>query len=300
MESKSDTFSQEERVMAALAHGSVLLSLFGPLGPVLVWISQRRKSRYAAFQALQAMGYQALVLWIGLSVALIGVLVFVLSVVLPSADMSMKLDALPFDPLMRQAVLIQNILLGIWAVLCLPGLVGAGVALAGRDFHYPWLGRKLEAWLHTDSPDHFNEAREDDWVAGICHSSAVVVFWGMILPWLVWTTQKERSLRLRFQALQAFLFQLLMVAAFIAALIVLTGMMVFVILLAQYMNSPAGMESDAGLYLIIAVFVMLFFVALMLLSLPTFHLFALIAWVRVARGEQYRYPVVGKRLKVES
>jgi uncharacterized Tic20 family protein len=63
------------------------------------------------------------------------------------------------------------------------------------------------------------------------------------------------------------------------------------------MNSPAGISSDTGLYLIIAVMVMLLFMCVMLLALPTYHLFALIAWMRVARGVDYRYPILGKRME---
>ena len=297
MESKTQARTTEERVMAALAHGSVLISLFGPLGAGSVWISQRRKSRYAVFQSLQAMGYQAFLLWVGLTVVLGGVLVFLFSDVLPFVKTSTAMGGLSFHSLMAQAARFQTILLGVWGILCLPGLIGAVLALMGREYYYPWLGRQLETHLAAESDGAwFNEEREDDFVAGICHASAVVVFWGMILPWLVWTSQKDRSKRLRFQALQAFLFQLLMLVSFGLAFILLFGMMALVVALAQYMNSPAGIASDAGLYVIIAVFVMLAFMCILLLALPAYHLFALIAWARTGRGQSYRYPVLGKFL----
>ncbi len=283
-----------ERLLAALAHGSVLLPLFGPLGPGFVWIGQRRKSRYVSFQALQAMGYQAFVLWVGLSVALIGMLVFIIPLVFSSDNTSQ--NPLDLDSLTAQAMQIQSALTWIWFALCLPGLIGAGFAMAGREFRYPFLGARLKSFLFANGHD-MNESREDDWVAGVCHSSAVVIFWGMILPWAVYSSQKDKSPRLRFQSLQAFLFQMLAVAAFGAAFFLLACMMLSVVGLAQYLNSPAGMESEAGLLLIAAVFVMLLFVAVLLLALPTFHLFALIAWVKVTRGQDYLYPIVGKRLK---
>lgn len=296
MESKARILTTEERLFAALAHGSVLLSFFGPLAPGFVWIGLRRKSRYAAFQSLQAMGYQALLLWVGLTIVLGGLLVFIFSDVSLFTQSGQTLDGILNSPLVERATLFQNIFYGVWGLLCLPGIVGAVFALAGREFYYPFLGKRLETFLYSGN-EEIDETREDDWVAGICHSSAIVLLWGMILPWAVWSTQKERSARLRFQSLQAFLFQLLSLVMYGVAFGLLFAMMIFVVALAGYMNASAGISSDAGLYLIIVVLVMLLFMCVLLLALPMYHLFALIAWVRVARGVDYRYPILGKMIE---
>ena len=60
------TLTQEERTLAALAHGSVLLGavtsgLGGILAALVIWLVQKEKSAYVAFQALQALVYQAVV-----------------------------------------------------------------------------------------------------------------------------------------------------------------------------------------------------------------------------------------------
>ncbi len=291
MESAFQPLKSEERWSAALAHGSVLVSFFGPLVPALVWIFQRRKSRYASFQSLQAMGYQALLLWVGLTLVLTAFLVFIFSA-LP-IEGGQTLESLTDSPLIRRAERLQTAFYGIWGLLSLPGILGAAMCALGKEFRYPFLGRRLEIYLKRDG-DVIDESREDDLVAGICHSSAMVLLWGLILPWAVWSTQKERSARLRFQALQAFIFQLLGLIATIFAFFLLFAMMVAVIALSATMNSAAGISSDTGLYLIIAVFVMLLCMSVFFLALPTYHLFALIAWVRVTRGRHYRYPLLGK------
>src|SRR5512145_2488025 len=71
--------SSDEKIMAALAHGSVFLMFLGPVVPVILWASQRKKSKYVSFHALQAMGYQALIFWLWIAVML---LITVLSVVI--------------------------------------------------------------------------------------------------------------------------------------------------------------------------------------------------------------------------
>lgn len=288
--------TSNERLLAALAHASVLLSLFGPIVPALVWISQRRKSRFVAFQALQAMGYQSLLLWVGLTIVLSGALVFLFGGFPLAAQESLTLDSIDDSLLIQRARLFQNIFYAAWVLLSLPALIGAVMNALGKDFFYPNLGRRLDSFLKGDAENSMDESREDDWVAGICHSSAIVPFWGMILPLMVWTAQKDRSARLRFQALQAFLFQLLIFVSMFFSLFLLFAVMVAVVAVVGYLNSSQGVSSDAGLYLLIAVFVLLLLACLSLLALPTFHLFAMIAWVRVTKGVNYRYPLLGKFL----
>ena len=52
--------TSDERIWAALAHGSVILFGFGAVVPVGVWIAQREKSTWVSFQALQALFYNLL------------------------------------------------------------------------------------------------------------------------------------------------------------------------------------------------------------------------------------------------
>ena len=51
-------YSQEERLMAALSHGSIIVSGMGIIVAVVVWLTQKDKFPYAARQAMQATIYQ--------------------------------------------------------------------------------------------------------------------------------------------------------------------------------------------------------------------------------------------------
>ena len=52
--------SQEERLMAALSHGSILVSGMGIVVAAIVWLTQKEKYPYASEQAKQATIYQVL------------------------------------------------------------------------------------------------------------------------------------------------------------------------------------------------------------------------------------------------
>jgi uncharacterized Tic20 family protein len=53
-EQKTMKPASEERIIAALAHLSALALGIGMVVPAILWTSQREKSKYAAFQSLQA------------------------------------------------------------------------------------------------------------------------------------------------------------------------------------------------------------------------------------------------------
>src|SRR5215213_5046449 len=56
----TNTPTTEDRIWAILAHLSALSLGIGILLPTVGWSDQRRKSNYASFQCLQALGYQSL------------------------------------------------------------------------------------------------------------------------------------------------------------------------------------------------------------------------------------------------
>lgn len=50
--------TQDERVMAGLAHVSALIPMVGLIAPIVIWVTQKENSKYVAFQSFQALAYQ--------------------------------------------------------------------------------------------------------------------------------------------------------------------------------------------------------------------------------------------------
>jgi uncharacterized Tic20 family protein len=287
--------TSDERLMAALAHGSVLFSLFGPIGPVLVWISQRRKSAYASFHALQAMGYQMLFFWVGIAVALLVVLLWACLLIPIMASLGADSRRFELAPLAFEGFFFLFMFL-FWGLYFAGGAVGAILCLRGREFHYPYLGKRLATYLAYDPgrTEQLDEAHEDRWIAAMSHASAILLMWGLITPLAVWITQKDRSPHLRFQALQALVYQLLAVAAYVVFM-ALYLFSIFAVVLALPLANSAGREQagPAPVIVLIIVIVILLVWMLLLLAFPTYHLFAMIAVIRILKGGDYRYPLLG-------
>ncbi len=139
------TLSQDERVNAALAHVSIVLGIFsrGLLGivlAVLIWITQRGKSRFAARQAAQAVVYQLFGLLLAIAAWLVWALVFFGAIFVPVAiDARNPEPLLPYTMIPAFALILVPLTLMIaWTVY---GIYAAVQVWQGKDFSYPVIGQ---------------------------------------------------------------------------------------------------------------------------------------------------------------
>jgi len=125
--SRARLSSSDERTWAMLAHLSVLLNLvtlfLGPLAALVIYLVYKDRSRYVAYQSMQAFIMQ-LILWIGGGI-LAGI---AWSIVIPLLFIAVGFCLIPV------AILIS--LLPIVALIY--GVIGAIQTYDGQDFRY-WL-----------------------------------------------------------------------------------------------------------------------------------------------------------------
>jgi uncharacterized Tic20 family protein len=142
--------TSNERIWAALAHASVLLTFIlgvttgglavvvGALVPLIIWLAFRDRSRYVTFHSMQATVFQlaSVVAWVGLLVA--GVIVLI-----PTWIVTILLLVVLIGFLLLPVVLVLTVALPV-ALVLMPlavlvyGLYGAFEVYGGRDFRY-WL-----------------------------------------------------------------------------------------------------------------------------------------------------------------
>ena len=99
----------DDNLMAAIAHAGIIIG--GVLIALIVWVMQKEKSKYVAFQSMQALVYQLVV----------GVILFVLAI---------SLVGILLMPLVFLAAVIY-------------GLYGAYMCYQGKDFKYAVIGNML-------------------------------------------------------------------------------------------------------------------------------------------------------------
>jgi uncharacterized Tic20 family protein len=187
----------------------------------------------------------------------------------------------------------------IWGIYFIGGAIGAVMSYLKKDFHYPWLGKRLQTYLHFDpSTGEIDEAMEERFVAAMSHGSAILMLWGVLTPLAVWITQKNRSPYLRFQGLQATVYQLLSIFGYVAFMAIYILMFVVVFAIVTFGSDSIVNGSDDTGTIVTIVFLVMALVILLIailfsLALPTYHLFAMIAGIQILKGKNYRYPVLG-------
>jgi uncharacterized Tic20 family protein len=288
--------SSDEKMMAVLVHGSVFLMFAGPIVPVIIWVSQRKKSKYVSFHALQAMGYQALYFWLWIFVFILIMILFVCLIPFLGLLVESSRDT-TIAPFLVQIPVFLTVFgfLGLFFIL---GLAGAISCLLGHDFRYPFLGKWLEKYLSYDAnpESQIDEAKEDNWVAGICHATAILQLWGVVTPLIVWFSQKERSARLRFQSIQAAVYQIIAFVVYMLGMAVYMAFfigMFLTLILGGSMGGSNELQGPPALLMMGFFAVMIIFWFVMMIVMPIYYLLAGLASFRVIRGHQFRYPILG-------
>jgi uncharacterized Tic20 family protein len=284
----------EERVWAVLAHLSAIAFGMGILIPVVGWSEQRRKSNYASFQSLQALGYQSL----GYTIWLLTILVVVMFTSL-SAVAGIVNAANPQEQVTSVVLGHTALLLGLTGVYFVLPVIGAVFCALGKDFRYPLMGNRLARYLGYEflqigeEQTWLNEAHEDRWVVAMGHFSIIIALWGMLIPLSAWILQGKRSLFLKFQSVQTLIFQLgVMLLYFVAGAVYIFG--IFSLLIAAGLGQAESFDTSGGVLGLAILFGSMLVAMLIVLIIPLFHIWGQWAGYRVLKGDNYRYALIGR------
>jgi uncharacterized Tic20 family protein len=299
MESETHLTS-DDKIWAAIAHASVLFSFWGPVVPAILWFLQRRKSEHIRFHALQALAYQITSFWVGM----------ILMPVLMIAAFAVMFGLIAYgeshinDPIAilgaMMPMLIYAPMIAVWGLYVLVGVVGAIASLTGRTFTYPIMGEPLRRKLGYEptAETRISDEQEDQVVSAVSHATCIIPMFGAIVPLIVWISQKDRGGFIRFQSLQALVYQAIGTAAYfilwVLYVVFMFVMMGFTVLGANAMRA----ESAEGLAVMLAFLAPMMCIALvMFIGGPLFHLYGFIASLKVLRGGDYNYPLLGRYLR---
>jgi uncharacterized Tic20 family protein len=147
--SEGTRVTQNERGLAGLAHGSILLGIFtggigGVVAAVIIWLTQREKSAYAAYQSLQAAVYQGVIFLVTMTCWCCWGLLWTASIMAPLISNPERYENQPPASLWWGLVLMI-IPLGVWGLTTLYGMYGAARCFGGHDFKYAVIGDWLKS-----------------------------------------------------------------------------------------------------------------------------------------------------------
>ncbi|RPJ18887.1 MAG: DUF4870 domain-containing protein [Chloroflexi bacterium] len=288
----------EDRVWAVISHLSTLAFGMGIALPVVGWSDQRRKSNYASFQSLQALGYQSLgfTIWI---LSYLVLLILAAIVLLVTSGAESNSSGSPDTVLSPGIIVLLVVMLGFLALYLLLPVIAAVACALGKDFRYPILGDRLARYLgydllqKTEEQDWLIEDHEFRWVVAMGHFSILIMLWGMLTPLMAWILYGKRSLFLKFQAIQTLVYQAgVTILYFIGAFLYSVGLLVLIVSM-EWLGQPNG-SSSLGMFGIVIVGGVLIFSILIILLVPLLHILGQWAGYRVLKGDDYHYPLVGR------
>ena len=133
----------ENRLLAALAHGSVVAQGIGILVGVVIFLTRREKSRYAALQGLQAAVYQLINLIITIGLWVVWGIFYGMSMIPLIRQAEANPNAAP--PAIFWISMISMVIPLIYMIVVgLYGLWGALRTWQGKNFRYLFIGSWLE------------------------------------------------------------------------------------------------------------------------------------------------------------
>ena len=291
------TPTTEDRIWAVLSHLSALSFGMGILLPIVGWSDQRRKSNYASFQCLQALGYQS----VGFTVWVLSFLVIFLGgIVFLAAIGAFRNDINTPNSIQAPGIIVFFVLVfGLFILYFILPILAAIACALGKDFRYPILGNRLARYLGYVPTQNVEEQawlgadREFRWVAAMGHFSILIALWGMLAPLTAWILQGKNSSFLKFQSMQTLVFQgLATIFYLVGAVLYVFGVFLLIVSL-EAVGGP-DFNSPTGIFSIVLLILILVFAIAVILFVPLLHILGQWAGYRVLKGENYRYPWIGK------
>lgn len=141
--------TQDERVMAALSHAAALVPMMGIIAPIVIWVTQKEKSRHVAFQSLQAIAYQLsmIVAWfIGMACYIFSFIGVFLGTMIGSSGGSESADLVTLMAVFVPFLVLGAMLFGGFLFITY-AIIAAIMTLQGKPFRYVIIGRRVERFM---------------------------------------------------------------------------------------------------------------------------------------------------------
>ena len=133
--------TSDERIMAALSH------LFGPILSVIIWTTQKDKSAFVRFQALQALAFDLVLTFVSMAGVLCSMVVMIAFFAIDPSSAARDGPNSNFGAFFYAPFIIWLPLMPCLLITTAVRWWAAFQTLQGRDFRYPWLGQKVADFL---------------------------------------------------------------------------------------------------------------------------------------------------------
>src|SRR4030043_2327515 len=135
----------EEKLMSLLSHLSILIPNIGILAPIIIWVTNKDKSDFVRFNALQAIFFQ-LIFFILMMLFLFSGLILMLASI-PWYDFSSNAEP---GTLFFLSMVFMFMFFPLWIIFGIYAAVASVKSYKGKMFKYSIIGRIIERKVYSE------------------------------------------------------------------------------------------------------------------------------------------------------
>ena len=135
----NEKINSNNKLMSMLSHLSILIPNIGVIAPLVIWITQKDKSKFIRFNAIQAIFFQLVFFVLVMLSIFVGFILMFVS--LPS--LTANPDAAP-GVLFWVSMGIMNLYFPLWLFFSIYAVVAAVKSFKGKIFRYLIIGKIIE------------------------------------------------------------------------------------------------------------------------------------------------------------
>jgi len=134
-----EKISMEDKIMALLSHLSILIPNIGILAPIVIWVTNKDKSRFVRFNALQSIFFQLIFFLLMMFFIFIGVILMLIAI--PWFDLSSNAEP---GILFFISMVFMFMYFPLWLIFGIYAVVASVKSFKGNIFRYAIIGRIFE------------------------------------------------------------------------------------------------------------------------------------------------------------
>ena len=142
----ADNISKEERIMALLSHISIFIPNIGILAPIIIWVTNKEKSDFTRFHALQAIFFQLIFFILMMLFMFVGVILMLASI--PWFDLSPNAEpGIAFF----LSMVFMFMFFPLWIIFGIYAAVASVKSYRGKMFKYAIIGKIIEKKVYLEN-----------------------------------------------------------------------------------------------------------------------------------------------------
>ena len=135
----NEKIKSDDKLMSMLSHLAILIPNIGILAPIVIWLTQKEKSKFVRYHAIQAIFFQLLFFILLMLSLFIGIILMAISIML--ANVSSGGEPGTF---FWVSMGIMNLYFPLWFFFSIYAIVAAVKSYRGKIFRYLIIGKIVE------------------------------------------------------------------------------------------------------------------------------------------------------------